>query len=92
MNSGEKVAFGLIAMMVLENDPMEKITKVINFCKSVGLPTKLADISVTEQTSEKIIEVVKLAMAPGESIHSMNLVLTPDRIAFAIFVADKLGQ
>lgn len=92
MYHGEKVAFGLIAMMVLENDPMEEIMEVINFCKSVGLPTKLADIGVTEPTPEKILAVAKLAMAPGESIHSMNLVLTPDRIASAIFVADKLGQ
>jgi glycerol dehydrogenase len=92
MYHGEKVAFGLIAMMVLENDPMEEIMEVVNFCKSVGLPTKLADIGITEPTMEKILAVAKLAMAPGESIHSMNIVLTPERIASAIFVADKLGQ
>ena len=92
MYHGEKVAFGLIAMMVLEDDPLDEIKEVINFCKSVGLPTTLAQIGVVDPTEEKILKVAKLSMAEGESIHSMNLVLTPERIASAIYVADKLGQ
>ena len=92
MYHGEKVAFGLIAMMVLEDDPMDEIMEVIKFCKSVGLPTTLAQLGVTDPTPEKIHKVAELSMAEGETIHAMNVALTPDRIASAIFVADKLGQ
>ena len=89
---GEKVAFGLIAMMVLEDDPLDEIKEVINFCKSVGLPTTLAQIGITDPTPEKILKVAAFSMGEGETIHSMNMVLTPERIASAIYTADKLGQ
>ena len=75
-----------------KDDPLDEIKEVINFCKTVGLPTTLAQIGVTDPTEEKILKVAALSMAEGESIHSMNLVLTPERIASAIYVADKLGQ
>ena len=89
---GEKVAFGLIAMMVLQNDPLEEIKEVINFCKSVGLPTTMAQIGVTNPTNESIMEVAKFSMIPGRTIHNMPIVLTPERVAEAIWAADALGK
>ena len=35
---GEKVAFGTIAQLTLENAPMEEIEEVLDFCLSIGLP------------------------------------------------------
>ncbi|MDX5595743.1 glycerol dehydrogenase, partial [Pseudovibrio sp. SPO723] len=43
---GEKVAFGTLTQLLLENAPLEEIRTVIEFCRSVGLPTNLFDMGV----------------------------------------------
>lgn len=89
---GEKVAFGTIVHLVLENAPKAEIDEVIRFCKSVGLPVCLADLGVTEVTDEKIEAVAKGACAPGESIHNMPFPVTVDSVKAAILAADRLGR
>ncbi|MED0737716.1 YycC family protein [Aneurinibacillus thermoaerophilus] len=51
---GEKVAFGTIIQLVLENRSMKELEEVIVFCRSVGLPTTLADIGLGNATPEQI--------------------------------------
>ncbi|MGI5849213.1 MAG: glycerol dehydrogenase [Christensenellales bacterium] len=89
---GEKVAFGAIVHLVLENAPKEEIDTVIKYCKSVGLPTCLKDLNITLVTKEKIMAVAEAACAQGETIHNMPFPVTPDLVYAAIVVADKLGQ
>ena len=43
---GEKVAFGVIALLVLEGRDQALIDEVIDFCLRVGLPVTLPDIGV----------------------------------------------
>lgn len=92
MMHGEKVAFGTLVQLVLENAPMEEIEEVLEFCWSVGLPTCLADIGVDSITDEELKAVAEKACIPEESIHSMPFPVTPDMVAAAILVADKIGQ
>ena len=87
---GEKVAFGVIAHLVLENAPSHEISQVIEFCKKVGLPTKLSDIGIKKIDPAKIMEVAKAACAEGETIHNMPFPVTPEIVYSAILVADKL--
>lgn len=88
---GEKVAFGVIVQLVLENAPQEELDRTIKYCQSVGLPTCLADLSVTEVTPEKIMKVAIGATAEGETIHNMPFPVTADMVCAAILAADKLG-
>lgn len=87
---GEKVAFGTICQLVLENAPQEEIDEVIDFCLMVGLPVCLADLGV-EDIGDRIMEVAEKACIPEESIHNMNFPVTPADVAAAILAADKLG-
>ncbi len=89
---GEKVAFGTIVHLVLENAPTAELHEVIAFCKSVGLPVCLADLGVTEASKEKIAAVAKAACAPGESIHNMPFPVTEAAVCAAILAADKIGS
>jgi glycerol dehydrogenase len=50
---GEKVAFGIVCQMVLENAASEEMDKVIGFLVEVGLPVTLAQLGV-EPKAEKI--------------------------------------
>ncbi len=88
---GEKVAFGTIVHLVLENAPAEELNTVIAYCKSVGLPTCLADLGVRNATPERIMKVAEGATAEGETIHNMPFPVTADMVASAIFAADRLG-
>ena len=88
---GEKVAFGTLGQLVLENAPTEEINEVLGFCKSVGLPMCLADIGVTEITEEELKAVAEKTCIPEESVHSMPFDVTPDMVAAAIVTADKIG-
>ncbi len=89
---GEKVAFGTLVQLVLENAPMEEINEVLGFCKAVGLPMCLADIGVTEISAEELKAVAEKTCIPEESVHSMPFPVTPDMVAAAVIAADKIGS
>lgn len=89
---GEKVAFGTIAQLVLENAPTEEINQVLDFCLEVGLPVCLEDIGVDSITNKELMEVAKKSCIPEESVHSMPFEITVESVAAAIMVADKIGK
>ncbi|MEG0249511.1 MAG: glycerol dehydrogenase [Peptostreptococcus sp.] len=89
---GEKVAFGTLCQLALENAPMEEIIEVLDFCDSVGLPMCLADIGVDTVSDEELIEVAEKACIPEESIHAMPFPITVESVAASIKAADEIGK
>lgn len=89
---GEKVSFGTIVHLVLENAPKAELDQVLAYCKSVNLPTSLGDLGVKEITPAKVRAVAKLACAPNETIHNMPFEVTEDDVYAAIYAADQLGR
>ena len=88
---GEKVAFGTLVQLVLEDAPRDELEEVIGFCMEVGLPTTLKDLGIEKVDNEKIMEVAKLACAEGDTIHNMPFTVTPETVYAAILGADALG-
>lgn len=89
---GEKVAFGTLVQLVLENAPEKELEEVLGFCASVGLPVTLEEMGVTDVNPERIMEVAKTACAPGETIHNMPFAVTPQDVSAAILAANALGR
>lgn len=89
---GEKVAFGVLVQLVLEDAPIEEIEEVIYFCQEVGLPTTLEELNIEEKDMSKLYEVAKLSCAEGETIHNMPFEVTADDVYAAILTADALGH
>lgn len=89
---GEKVSFGTIAQLVLENAPTEELHEVMDFCLEVGLPVSLADIGVDTITQEELLKVAEIACIPEESIHAMPFPITIPEVAAAIAAADRMGR
>lgn len=89
---GEKVAFGVVFQLVLENRPRALVDEVLDFCLKVGLPVTLEEIGVTEVTEEKIRKVAEATAGPEETIHSEPFEVTPERVYAAIIAADALGR
>lgn len=88
---GEKVAFGVLVHLVLENAPKAELDEVLVYCKSVGLPTTLEALGVKEVTDEKVMAVAELACAEGETIHNMPFKVTAEDVYAAIYTANRLG-
>lgn len=89
---GEKVAFGTLAQLVLENASEEEINQVLDFCVEVGLPVCLEDIGVNEISEEELMEVAAKSCIPEESVHSMPFPISVESVAAAIITADRLGR
>ncbi|PWJ46417.1 glycerol dehydrogenase [Faecalicatena contorta] len=88
---GEKVAFGTIVQLVLENAPQEELNTVLDFCLDIGLPVCLADIGVDRISDEELQAVAEKSCIPEESIHAMPFPVGPADVAAAIVAADKIG-
>lgn len=89
---GEKVAFGTLCQLALENADSEEIEEVLEFCVTVGLPVCLADLGVETISPEQLAQVAEKSCIPEESVHSMPFPVTADMVASAILVADSLGR
>lgn len=92
MYHGEKVAFGTIAQLVLENVPFEELEQVINFCIQVGLPVTMKELGVEELTDDKIMAVAEAACAENDTLHNMPFEVTPKTVASALKAADAYGH
>jgi len=92
MYHGEKVAFGLLVQLVLEDAKQEEIYDVVEFCYTVGLPITLYELGIQEIKPEEIMEVAKAATAEGESIHNMPFPVSAHDVYAAILVADAIGS
>lgn len=95
MYHGEKVAFGTLVQLVLENSPLEEIEEVLDFCVQVGLPVTLEELGVHatgDELNEKIMAVAELSCAEGETIYNMPFDVDSDKVFAAIMAADQLGR
>jgi len=89
---GEKVAFGTLVQMVMENRSNAELEEVLEFCVSVGLPVTLRQIGITDVTPEKIRKVAELSCAEGETIYNMPISVDPDLVYNSILAADAIGE
>ncbi len=87
---GEKVAFGIVCQMVLENTPAETVDKVMRFMVAIGLPVTLADLGVAAER-DKVLAIAEKT-ANGPLIHQEPFAVTTERVYGAIIAADALGR
>ena len=92
MLHGEKVAFGTLVQLVLENAPTETLEQVLGFCLEVGLPVTLAELGVEDASRERVMAVAEAACAPADTVGNMPFDVTPEMLADAILGADALGR
>ncbi|MGA2478239.1 MAG: glycerol dehydrogenase, partial [Spirochaetia bacterium] len=86
---GEKVAFGVICQLVLENASSELLEEVLSFSFAIGLPITLEDLGAkdTEATVRRIADV-----ALHSAIDREPFTVSSDQVCTAIVVADALGK
>ena len=89
---GEKVAFGVITMLMLEERPAGVVEEVVDFCLEVGLPVALEDIGLEGVGREDLEKVAEAACVEGETIHNMPFEIHPEMVVDAMIAADALGR
>ncbi|NCB41620.1 MAG: glycerol dehydrogenase [Clostridia bacterium] len=92
MYHGEKVAFGTITQLILENADKAELEQVIRFCIALGLPVSLSELGIKKITKEKMMAVATTACKDGETIYNMPMEINPDIVYAAILAADSIGR
>ena len=92
MYHGEKVAFGTLTQLVLENVPLDELEDIILWCIEVGLPVTLAELGAGNVTDDQLMEVAKTACAENDTLHNMPFEVTPETVFAAIKAADAYGR
>ena len=92
MYNGEKVPFGTITQLVLEDIPAEELENIIDWCIELGLPVTLKELGITEVTDEKLMAVATAACAENDTLHNMPFEVTPKTVCAAIKAADAYGR
>lgn len=90
---GEKVAFGIISQLCLEEDlDAAEIYRVVDFMIDVGLPVTFADLNMAGVTRDRLIAFGEVAAKEGALAHNHNFKVTAESIAEAMIAADALGR
>lgn len=87
---GEKVAFGVLCQLVMENAPQAEFEKVARFCFDIGLPLCLKDLDV-EPTPENVRIIADKMVNNNTLVYAEPFHITLDFVFQSILAADKLG-
>ena len=91
MKHGEKVAFGTLVQLMMENASAAQLDEAYGFCRSVGLPVTLAQLSITEDIPSVVAQIAAVATQPEKSTYNMPFPVSADSVADAILAADVYG-
>ena len=89
---GEKVAFGTLTQLVLENAGQKLLEEVIGFCMDVGLPTTFAELGMARPDKDLLMEAAGRACSPDDTLVNMPFEVTPEMVYAAMVGADALGR
>lgn len=90
---GEKVAFGIVTQLCLDEDmPVAEIYRIVDFMIEVGLPVCFADLELQDVSRDRIMEFGKVAAGPGSLTGNHTFEVTPESLSYAMIAADALGK
>ncbi|MFP7495095.1 glycerol dehydrogenase [Terribacillus saccharophilus] len=92
LTHGEKVAFGTLTQLALEDRTLDEINTYVDFYLALGLPVTLEDIKLKDVSDEDLLKVAELAVQEGETIHSLPGTITADQVVDAIKAADQYAK
>ncbi len=92
MTHGEKVAFGTLTQLALEQRPIHEIEKYIAFYISLGLPVTLEDLHIGNVSDEDLYRVAEAATKPDETAHNLPFPVTAADVKDAIIAADQYSH
>lgn len=92
LTHGEKVAYGTLVQLVLENRSDSEIRDYLRFYRAIGMPTTLKELHLEAESYDNLLKIGELAGSPGDTLSNLNPKLTPDDVAQAILAVDQLSK
>ncbi len=92
MYHGEKVAFGTLTQLVLENIDTEELQDIIDWCIDVELPVTFQQLGLENVTDAQLMAVAEAACAEGDTLGNMPIIITPEKVVAAMKAADAYGR
>ena len=89
---GEKVSFGLMTQLVLEDQASDVTEEVHAFAASVGLPMTLEQVGLASIRDEDLRRVAGRATQEDETIHNEPFEVTSNSVFAAMREADARGR
>lgn len=89
---GEKVAFGAICQMVLENRPLQEIEDIICFCKKCSLPTTFEDLGIDQTDDARLMEAAAASCDKNDTMGNMPFHVDAEDVFAAMKTADQISK
>ncbi|MGF7126742.1 glycerol dehydrogenase [Natronobacillus azotifigens] len=88
MSHGEKVAYGIVAQLILENRPIDELERYIDFMLKLDLPITMEALHLDEASDDDLRKVAELAVDPDDTMTNMPFKATADDVVDAIKAVD----
>jgi glycerol dehydrogenase len=89
---GEKVGFGIISQLCLDEDAdPDEVYAIVDFEIAIGLPVTFAALNLSGVTREKLRIIGEICAAQGSLCENHPFAVTADSIIDAMIAADALG-
>jgi len=92
LSHGEKVAYGTLTQLVLENKTIEEIERYLAMYIALDLPVTLEQMHLADKSYEALLAVGKSATKVGETMENMPFEVTPDDVVEAIRAVDVYAK
>lgn len=92
LSHGEKVTYGTLVQLLLENSSDETLKRYIDFYKSIGMPTTLKEMHLEDTSFEDLVKVGELATDPNDTFGNLSSKITPEEIANAILAVSEFSE
>ncbi|MFB5673264.1 glycerol dehydrogenase [Paenibacillus terreus] len=92
MTHGQKVAFGTLVQLALEQRPLHEIEQYIDFYLQLDLPVTLEDLKLKDTPVEDLFRVAQAATKEGETAANLPFKVTADDVLDAILAADQYSK
>ena len=92
MQHGEKVNFGTLTQLVLENVPEDDLSDLIDWMVSIGLPVTLDELGITDHSREHLMPAAELACAENDTLHNLPVEVNPEKVYNAMLAANAFGK
>ena len=88
LSHGEKVAYGILAQLMLEGAPIEELNRYVTLYRKIGLPTTLEDLNLTDVTYANLLKVGELATKENETSQRVDFAVDAKKVTEALFAVD----
>lgn len=92
MQHGEKVNFGTLTQLILEDIPEDELFDILGWMVAIGLPVTFKELGISDTSYEHLLPAAESACAEDDTLHNLPVPVDPDKVVSAMLTADAFGK